>query len=72
MRAFSFLSTHIKEFLVSKGVIDEKQDLRVKDVRGYLMKVLKKETLDPPIKFKKTLVHLWDSHYYPILKKKGL
>ena len=53
---------------MKEGEIDEKKDLRVKDVREFLKKKLKVEELDPPMTRTATLVAHWDDHYFPLLQ----
>ena len=53
---------------MEKGVVDEKKELRVKDVREYLEETLGLDELDPPINRTATLVGHWDDHYFPLLE----
>ena len=68
----SFKTKHIHEYLVSKGVVDSKKSLRVKDVREFLeseMEVGSDEELDPPMNRWNSVLEHWDSHYLPLLEE---
>ena len=68
----SFKTKHIHEYLVSKGVVNAKKNLRVKDVREFLENTFELESdeeLDPPMNRWDSVLENWDSHYFPLLQE---
>lgn len=71
--AFCHKTRHINEYLQSKGAVKKgKKEITLKEVRSYLLQVLDTEELDPKLTRKLELADLWDGHYVPLLKRKGL